>query len=123
MNKIPIDHQSPDLPAKGSAEDRKMAKWAAISSTVLYLILFPFVCYLVLISVLFDIHHDKILFLKLLGMIFQLLIPLSIPVSIYFIWSRYFLEQYKKTYFFCCLPLMTVLVVLFVALPLLVLFR
>jgi hypothetical protein len=121
MNKTPVDHRSPDMPTKESAEDRKMAKWAAISSTVLYLVLFPFICYIALISVLVTI--DKTPFLKWMNVIYHLLILLSIPISIYFIWSRYSLEQYKKTYFFCVLPLVTFLVVSFVLRGLLVLFH
>jgi hypothetical protein len=122
MNKTPIDHRSP--------EDQEMAKWAAISSTVkliaisstvLYLVLFPFVCYFALISVLMTI--DKTHFLKWSNLIYILVNLLSIPISIYFIWSRYLLKQYKKTYFFCVLPLITFLVVSFVLRGLLVLFR
>ena len=111
MNKIPVDHRSPDMPTKDSAEDQEMAKWAAISSTVklvaisctvVYSVLFPFVCYIALISIL--MNHSW------LNVICTLLILLVIPISIYFIWSGYLLKQYKKTYFFCFLPLITFLV-------------
>jgi hypothetical protein len=123
MNKVPIDHRSPDISSKGSAEDRKMAKLAAISSTVVYLVLFPFVCYFALVFVLMTINDDKTHFFKWMNVFFKLLIPLSIPISIYFIWSSYLLGQYKKIYLFCVLPLITFLVVSFVLEGLLVLFR
>jgi hypothetical protein len=69
-------------------------------STWIYLILFPVVFYYGLFSAMMAFNDATMIF------IFTL-IPLSMPVSIYFIWSRYLREDYKKARLFCFLPIFT----------------
>ena len=89
------------------AYDRKNAKYFAIGFTVVYVIFFPFFFYMALLSgMIFDNPHMTTL-IGLLIIFITFLIPLSMPVSIYLMWSRYFRGQYKKTRFFCTLPLLT----------------
>jgi hypothetical protein len=49
-------------------------------------------------------------FMGLLFIFLFLCIPLSIPVSIFFMWRRYFQMHYSKARFHCCLPIIIALV-------------
>ncbi len=49
-------------------------------------------------------------FVGLLFIFLFLCIPLSIPVSIFFMWRRYFQMQYSKAFFHCSVPIITALV-------------
>lgn len=92
--------------------NRKYAERALIFWTVIYCILFPFLFYMAMFSAMvFDNPSiSTTMGLSVMGVVF--LIPLSIPVSIYFMWSSYFKRRYKKFWFFCRLPPIILLVVL-----------
>ncbi len=88
-------------------KNRKSAKYCAIGFTILYLVLFlPFFYMGLLSSMVFD--NPRMTVPVGLSMIFlTFLISLSMPVSIYLMWSRYLRGQYKKTRIFCALPIFT----------------
>jgi hypothetical protein len=89
------------------ASDRKRAKWGATICTVVYVLLFPVFFYMALFSMMvFDNPHMTTP-LGLLIIFMTFWIPLSMPVSIYLMWSRYCRHQYKKAGFCCALPLIT----------------
>lgn len=92
--------------------NQKSVKCWAIFWTLLYLALFPLLIYAALFSVMvFDNPHMTVpLGLSIIGVIF--FIPLSIPVSIYLIWSNYWHSRYKRSLFFCALPILTLIIVL-----------
>lgn len=95
-------------------KSKKYARRCVISFTVLYAVLFPFLFYMAMLSsMVFDNPHMTTT--RGLSIIFTTFcVPLSIPISIYLMWSRYFREQYKKSSFFCAIPLLTFLVVFLV---------
>jgi len=90
-----------------AGKSKKCAKRCAVSFTIIYVILFPFLFYMAMLSsMIFDNPHmTTTLGLSIIFTTFC--IPLSIPVSIYLMWSRYFQGLYKKTGFFCTLPPLT----------------
>lgn len=94
-------------------KEKKSTKRFATIFTMIYVILFPFLFYMAMLSgMIFDNPHmTNTLGLTIIFTTFC--IPLSIPVSIYLIWSRYLRGQYKKAVFFCWLPLLTLVVVCF----------
>ena len=86
---------------------KKSMKRYLIVCTGIYVILFPFLFYIALLSsMIFDNSGTpSILGALIIFIIFW--IPLSIPLSIYLMWSRYFRQQYAKIQFFSGLPLFT----------------
>ena len=88
---------------------RRSAKICILLSTVIYVALFPYFLYVgfVLLRFAFEVFRESI-FGSLLVLFLTLLTPfLSIPVSIYLMWSRYLRGQYEKARFFCALPVYT----------------
>ena len=96
-----------------SSIDPKDAKLYATFWTVVYLILLPFACGAALFSgMVFDNNQMTVpIGLTIICLIF--LIPISIPVSIYLIWSSYERAEYKKTYVACFMPIFTAIAVEF----------
>jgi hypothetical protein len=86
---------------------RKTTKYVAVVSSVVYTLLFPFFFYMGLLSTMVFDNPRMTTTVGLLIISLTLLISLSMPVSIYLIWSRYLRGLYKKALFFCALPLMT----------------
>ena len=86
---------------------RKSVKHCAVGFTVLYMILFfPFFYMGLLSSMVFD--NPRMTVPVGLSIIFlTLLISLSMPVSVYLMWSRYLRGEYKKSRIFCALPIFT----------------
>jgi len=76
-------------------------------STIIYLLLFPFLFYMSLFSFMAFDNPRMTTFLGLLFIFLFLCIPLSIPVSIFFMWRRYFQMQYSKAHFHCAVPIIT----------------
>lgn len=79
-----------------STEKKKTKRWAWVT-TIIYLILFPFLLMLAFASVMvFDRPNTPIAFG--LGLIFMyFLMPLSIPYTLYLVWSRYLQGHYKQS--------------------------
>lgn len=88
-------------------KNQKSAKRCAVGFTILYIILFlPFFYMGLLSSMVFD--NPRMTVPIGLSIIFlTLLISLSMPVSIYLMWSRYLRGEYRKTLIFCALPIFT----------------
>lgn len=78
------------------SERKKTKRWAWIM-TIAYLILFPFLLMLAFASfMVFDRPNTSIPFG--LGLIFiYFLMPLSIPCTLYLVWSRYVQRDYKQS--------------------------
>lgn len=92
-------------------EDRKKTKRYAGLATVVYLVLFPFICMFAVTSIMvFDSPSISVPFgLSIIFLCFC--VPLSIPLTFYFAWSRYSQGKYKKSRQFCLLPLYTAVIV------------
>ena len=83
----------------------KVAKRYAWIATIVYLILFPFLCMLALASFLV---FDSPSISTGLGLIFifgHWCVPLSIPISLYKAWSQHADGNYKKCRQYCLMPL------------------
>ena len=95
-----------------NSPERKKTKRFAWIITVIYLILFPFLFMLAVASVMvFDRPNTFIPFgLALICMYF--LIPLSIPLTFYLVWSRYSKGDFKKSLQFCWIPVYVVGIVI-----------
>jgi threonine/homoserine/homoserine lactone efflux protein len=85
------------------SERKKTKRWAWIT-TIAYLILFPFLLMLAFASVMvFDRPNTPIAFG--LGLIFMyFLMPLSIPCTLYLVWSRYAQGDYKQSQRYYWIP-------------------
>lgn len=87
-----------DLSAQDREKFRTGTKKRAIACAIVYGILFPFACKLFLFDP-FAKATEGFAIWGLLGVV-----PLCIPVSIYFAWARYRRQQYLKCRLFCLLP-------------------
>jgi hypothetical protein len=92
--------------------DRVRTKWCAWIVTFIYLILLPFSVMLAITSIMvFD--RPSITVPVGLSIIFMYFcIPLSIPLTLYLVWSRYSQENYRKSRLFCLIPLGIVTVII-----------
>ncbi len=86
-------------------KDRKKTKRYAWAATIIYCLLFPFLFMFAAASTM--IFDDSSMPVSLgLSIIFLCFcIPLSIPFTFYFVWSRYSQGEYKKSRQFCLIPL------------------
>ncbi len=90
---------------KGTVSLQKRSNWTPTTCTIIYSILFPCLFYMGMLSpMVVDGPHTSPL-LAALSIFAVFLIPLSLPVSIYLMWSRYFRNQHEKARFFSRLPL------------------
>ena len=84
-------------------EGRYYSERCPIWSTALYVLLFPAVLWMALFWWAATEPCSVWDFLTLFTWSW---IPISIPVSVYFMWSRYFKGQYEKIHDFRMLPLL-----------------
>jgi hypothetical protein len=78
-------------------------RWICVM-TLFYAIPFPFLLYASLFSVAI-LNPSGIKFLQSIFILLCLSIPLSIPLSIFFMWYQYFQKKYLQTYFYFVLPI------------------
>jgi hypothetical protein len=77
--------------------------WAVM---LLYLIPFPFLLYGSLFSVaILNPSGSKVFQMTFIFLFLS--VPVSIPVSIYFMWRRYFQKRYSAVRFYFALPIIT----------------
>lgn len=91
---------NPILPVN---EEKRARKWAKIA-TIIYVLLFPVLFMLALASfMIFDSPSMTIpAGLSIIFMYFC--VPLSIPPTIYFVWSKYSKGDYKRSLQLCWVP-------------------
>jgi hypothetical protein len=92
-------------------EIRNSVRRLATGFTIAYIILFFPFFYMGLFSCMTFDNPRMTVPVGLSIMFFIFLIPFSMPVSIYLMWSRYFRGQYQKTRIFCALPFFTFIAV------------
>lgn len=85
--------------------DRKKTKRYAWLATIIYCLLFPFLFMFAAVSTMIfdDPGMSTPLGLSIIFLCFC--IPLSIPFTFYFIWSRYSQGEYRKSRQYCLIPL------------------
>jgi len=86
-------------------KDRRKTKKYAWTATTIYCLLFPFLLMTAAASAMIfdDPSMPTPLGLSVIFLCFC--IPLSIPFTFYFVWSRYSQGEYKKSRQFCLIPL------------------
>lgn len=82
----------------------KKCKRGLILCTIIYVLLFPFLFYMGLLSSMVSDSPRITPFFVGVIMFIVFCMPLSIPVSIYLMWSRYFRKQYDKARLFSRMP-------------------
>ena len=92
---------------------RKKAKYSAIAWTIVYVILFPCVLYVALLSGMLLENPKTTVPVGLCMMFVMFWIPLSIPICIYLMWSSFSHHKYKRTLFWGLLPVFTFVVAIF----------
>lgn len=85
--------------------DRRKSKRYALGTTIIYLFLFPFSLLLAGASVMVFDSPGTYMVVGLAIISLYLCIALSMPLSLYFIWSRYLRRNYKNALQFCFIPL------------------
>jgi hypothetical protein len=85
-------------------EQKRSKKWAWIA-TIIYLFLFPILVGLAGASfMVFD--SPSMTVIGGLSLIFlYFCIPISIPITLYLVWSRYKQEKYRQSRLLCLIPL------------------
>ncbi len=86
-----------------SFEQKKSRRFVTVW-TCLYVILFPFVFWMALWSILIFDSPSITVFIGIPIICAFLCLPLSMLVSIWKMWSHYFHKQYPKIHWFCALP-------------------
>ncbi|MGM0440215.1 MAG: hypothetical protein ACQEP8_03765 [Chlamydiota bacterium] len=94
-----------------STQLKKYTKLLAIFFTTVYAVLFPLFLYASSSYVVVFDDPKITLPIGVMMIITGLLLPLSMPVSIYFIWSKYLRKQYEKVRLFCALPIATYFII------------
>lgn len=84
------------------ARNRKKAKKFAWAVTIAYLVLLPFLGMLAVASIMVFDSPSMTVPVGLSIIIMYFCMPLSVPVTIYFVWSRYLQGNYRKSWQ-CCL--------------------
>lgn len=85
--------------------DRRKSKRYALGATIIYLFLLPFSLLLAGASVMVFDSPGTYVAVGLAIISLYLCIALSMPLSLYFIWSRYLKGNYKNILPFCLIPL------------------
>lgn len=99
-----VDTEFPEVTDQQMEAAKKSARWTARFFTFLYVVLFPFFFYMAMLSPM--VFNCSIPAVGIFNIFFTFLIPLSMPVSVYLMWSRYSQGLYKKTHFFSALPVL-----------------
>jgi threonine/homoserine/homoserine lactone efflux protein len=100
-----------DCPAESEPTSSKKCKRGLIFCTVIYALLFPFLLYMGLLSSMVSDSPRITPFFVGVIMFIVFCIPLSIPISIYLMWSRYFRKQYDKARLFSGIPVYVMAIV------------
>lgn len=93
-----------NCPAESEPTSSKKCKRGLILCTVIYVLLFPFLLYMGLLSSMVSDSPRITPFFVGVIMFIVFCMPLSIPVSIYLMWSRYFRKQYDEARLFSRMP-------------------
>lgn len=91
--------------ASCAKKDRRKTKKCAWLATIIYCLLFPFLLVFAAASAMIfdDPSMPTPLGLSVIFLCFC--VPLSIPFTFYFVWSRYSQGEYKRSRQFCLIPL------------------
>ncbi len=95
-----------NLPQKTQARQPKMLKWGLIICTTAYVLAFPFLLGMAFVCSMLAFERPTETPLTI-GVILVVMscVPLSILVSIYLAWSRYFRNRFNKQGFLIKIPL------------------
>jgi hypothetical protein len=86
-------------------EEQKKMKVYAIRATIVYVLLLPELLWFAAMSIMITDGPPIPTSVVTAFMCIQACIPLSVPFTIYFIWSRYLRKNYKSCRRCCFIPL------------------
>ncbi len=101
-------------PEESGIRPSRALKWGLSICTAVYVILFPFLFYMALLSSMVSDGPSTTSFMVGAIMFIMFWLPLSVPISIYLMWSRLFRNQPGKALIFAGLPFYTFGVILFI---------
>jgi len=101
-----------DVPLSIEKDKKKTKKYAWIATTT-YLVLFPFLFMLAVASIMIFDGPRVTVPIGLTIVFVYFCMPFSIPLTFYFVWSRYLRGDYKKSRQFCLLPMYVAAVTVF----------
>lgn len=90
--------------------DRKRTRGYAWVATIVYSLLLPILLMFAVTSILIFDSPSMPVLLGLSIIFLYFCVPLSIPVTFYFVWSLYTQENYKKSRQFCLIPVYVAIV-------------
>jgi len=93
-----------NCPLESEPRVSKKCKRGLILCTIIDVLLFPFLLYMGLLSSMVSDSPRITPFFVGVIMFIVFCMPLSIPVSIYLMWSHYFRKQYDKARLFSRMP-------------------
>ena len=86
-------------------KERKKTKRYAWVATIVYIVLFPFLVMLAAASGMVSDSPSITFQVVLSVVILYFCIPLSIPVALYLVWSRFLRGHYRNSRYYCFIPL------------------
>lgn len=86
-------------------QDQIKTNWCARTATTIYLLLLPFLFMFAVASILIFDSPSMTVPIGLSIIFMYFCVPLSIPFTLYLVWSRYSQNHYKKSRQFCLIPL------------------
>jgi hypothetical protein len=100
---------------KVSALQPKMLKWGLGICTTIYVLAFAFLLGMAFVCSMlaFERPTETPLTIGVIVVVISC-VPLSVPVSIYLMWSRYFCRQINRALIFAGLPVYVFIVMLFI---------
>jgi hypothetical protein len=81
--------------------NQQKAKYCAIAGSIIYLIIFPIFSWMALF---WNAASDPVYLADFVTNFTWFLVPISIPASIYIMWSRYRIGGFKKVFYAFLLP-------------------
>lgn len=93
-------------------KEQRKTKWCVWLATILYLFLFPVLCWIVYPAVMV-LQPGTFVWQAYAFVFLAFLIPLSIIPGLFLIWSRYRRGQYRKTRWMCLFPIGMMVILFF----------
>lgn len=88
----------------------RATKWLAILSTIFYIAVFPSLMQLSLLTLMVFGSPNMTTLGKYSFVFLSLIVPISMPIAVYYLWKRYSTMEYAKACFYCILPVLIAII-------------